>query len=201
VVRRIADDNEAQKSFDEYAEEAFRESESVDWEEDVKPLLGNDIAIGIEGDPIGLLRGDGESSFVAAIETRGGDIEAVLEEAGWNPAGEANGATLYTEEQGDDVFAVEDGVFLTAENEAALRSALERRDAGQGLDDDTVEERLADLSSDSFLRGFGTLEGLAEQEQLRRFANVAVAGEHLERALRAVEESDLSKGPQCLAFS
>jgi hypothetical protein len=61
VVRRIADDNEAQKSFDEYAEEAFRESESVDWEEDVKPLLGNDIAIGIEGDPIGLLRGDGES--------------------------------------------------------------------------------------------------------------------------------------------
>jgi hypothetical protein len=172
VVRRIADENEAQKSFDEYADEAFRESESVDWEEDVKPLLGNDIAIGIEGDPIGLLRGDGESSFVAAIETRGGDIEAVLEEAGWKPAGEANGATLYTEEQGDDVFAVEDGVFLTAENEAALRSALERRDAAEGLDEDTVEERLADLPSDSFLRGFGTLDGLAQQEQLRRFANV-----------------------------
>jgi Protein of unknown function (DUF3352) len=173
VVRRIADDNEAQKSLDEYAEEAFRESESVDWEEDVKPLLGNDIAIGIEGDdPIGLLNGDGESSFVVALDTRGGDIEAVLEKAGWKPAGEANGATLYTEEQGDDVFAVEDGVFLTAENEAALRSALERRDAGHGLDDDTVEEELADLPSDSLLRGFGTLEGLAEQEQLRRFANV-----------------------------
>jgi Protein of unknown function (DUF3352) len=172
VVRRIADDNEAQKSFDEYAEEAFRESEGVDWEEDVKPLLGNDIAIGIEGDPIGLLRGDGESSFVLALDTRGGDIEAVLEEAGWKPAGEANGATLYTEEQGDDVFAVEDGVFLTAENEAALRSALERRDAGEGLDDDTVEEKLADLPSESILRGLGTLEGLAEQEPFRRFADV-----------------------------
>ena len=63
MVRRIADDNEAQNSFDEYAEEAFREWEGVDWEEDVKPLLGNDIAfLGAGNDVFQWNPGDGNDT-------------------------------------------------------------------------------------------------------------------------------------------
>lgn len=171
VVQEIADDDEPAKTFDEYAEEAFRES-GVDREDDVKPLLGNDIAVGIEGDPLALLGGDGESSFVAALETRGGEIEAVLEKAGWKPVGEANGATLYKEEQGDDTFAVEDGVFLTAESEAALRRALERRDSEDGLEQRAVTDALAELPEQALARAFGTAAPLAQRAELQRFASL-----------------------------
>jgi hypothetical protein len=170
-VFRQFEGEEGQRTLDQYAEEIFRDS-GVDWEDDVKPLLGNDVAIGIEGDPVGLLGGDGESSFVAALETRGGDIEAVLEKAGWKRTGEANGATLYTEEEGDDVFAVEDGVFLSAENEEALRRALARRDAGEGLEEAAVTEAFSDLSGPTFARAFGTTAPLAAQEQLGRFSSL-----------------------------
>lgn len=175
IVQRFAEDEEDQKTLDEYAEEGFKES-GVDWEDDIKPLLGNDIAIGIEGDPMGLLGGGdgGKSSFTAALDTRG-DIEAVLEKADWKRVGEANGATLYTEDQGDDVFAVEDGVFLTAQSQDALRRALARRDAGDGLDEDAVADGLSDLPEPALVRAFGNAESLADQEQLRRFASLPIA--------------------------
>jgi uncharacterized protein DUF3352 len=171
VGREFVGDEGGERTLDENANELFRSS-GVDWEEDVKPLLGNDVAIGIEGDPVGLLGGDGESSFLAALETRGGDIEAVLEKAGWERAGQANGATLYTENEGDDLFAVEDGVFLTSDDEATLRRALARRDAGEGLDESAVSEAFADLPEQPLARAFGTAAPLAEQEQLARFADL-----------------------------
>lgn len=172
VIQKFEAEEEGEdpKTLDEWAQEAFRGS-GVDWQGDVKPLLGNDIAIAIEGDPMGLLGGEGESSFTAALETRG-DVEAVLEKAGWKRVGEANGATLYTEGEGDDVFAIEDGVLLTAENESALRRALARRDSGDGLQQDAVEEALADLPQNTIARAFGTAEPVARQEELKRFATL-----------------------------
>lgn len=168
----VGEESDRELSLDEYAEKTFREV-GPDWADDVKPLLGNDIAIGISGDPISLLGGEGEVSFVAALDTRGGNVEEVLEKADLRPQDEANGATLYGfEEAEEQVFAVEDGVLIYADDEERLRKALARRDSGDGLDEDTVQEELADLPSDSLLRGFGTLEGLVKQEQLRRFANV-----------------------------
>jgi hypothetical protein len=170
-LRQFDEEEAEQKTLDEYAQQLFSES-GVDWEEDVKPLLGNDVAIGIEGDPVGLLGGEGESSFVAALETRGGDIEAVLQKAGWERTGEANGALLYAEGEGDDPFAVEDGVLLTAEDEDTLRRALARRDSGEGLEDAAVAEGLADLPEQALVRAFGTAAPLAEQEELARFASL-----------------------------
>jgi Protein of unknown function (DUF3352) len=174
ILRRllVEEGSDRELSLDEYAEKTFREI-GLDWQDDVRPLLGNDIAIGISGDPLSFFAGDGEASLVAALDTRGGDVEEVLEKADLRPQGEVSGATLFRYgDQDEPGVAVEDSVLLVADDEQVLREALARRDSGDGLDEDTVQEELADLPSDSFLRGFGTLDGLAEQEQLRRFASV-----------------------------
>ena len=174
ILRRLLGERESERelSLDEYADKTFREV-GLDWQDDVKPLLGNDVAIGVSGDPLSFFGGDGEASLVAALDTRGGNAEEVLEKADFRPQGEVSGATLYRyEDQDEPAVAVEESVLVVADDEKVLREALSRRDSGDGLDEGTVEEELADLPSDSLLRGFGTLEGLAEQEQLRRFANV-----------------------------
>ena len=176
ILRRlvVGEESDQDLSLDEYADKTFKEV-GLDWQDDVKPLLGNDIAIGISGDPLSFFGGDGEASMVAALETRGGDVEEVLQKADLRPQGEVGGATLYRYEgQGEPAVAVEDSVLVVADDEQRLREALARRDSGDGLDEETVQEELTDLPTDSFLRGFGTLEGLAEQEQLRRFANVGI---------------------------
>ncbi|HET8653500.1 MAG TPA: hypothetical protein VFM13_13115 [Gaiellaceae bacterium] len=145
----------------------------LDWDDDVKPLLGNDIAIGIEGEPFDLLGGEGESGATAALETREGDLEDVLEKAGLRPAGEASGATLYRRGGGGSMsIAVDGDVLVVSEDEDTLRRALARPGGGGGLDVKAVEEAFADLPEEALVRAYGTAERLADQEQLRRFASL-----------------------------
>jgi uncharacterized protein DUF3352 len=172
VIRQFEAEEGRPKSLDEYASEAAK-SAGVDWEDDVKPLLGNDIAIGIEGDPMTFLGGDGEASVTAALDTREGDVQKVLEKARFERDGEASGATLFRAPDDDDVtVAEEDGVLVFSNDENALRRALERRDDGQGLEQEAVEAGLSGLPTEALVRAFGTAERLADQEQLRRFASI-----------------------------
>jgi hypothetical protein len=170
VFRRF--DDEDPKTLDEYAEESAKRM-GLDWKDDVKPLLGNDIAIGIEGDPMTFLGGDGEASVTAALETREGDVQEVLEEARFERDSEASGATLYRAPNDDEVtVAEEDGVLVFSDDEEALRRALERRDDTDGLKQDAVEDGLSGLPTEALVRAFGTAERLADQEPLRRFASI-----------------------------
>ena len=176
VFRKLEEDEEADapQTLEEYAEETAK-GVGLDWENDVKPLLGNDIAVGIEGDPMAFLgSGDGDASFTAAIETREGDVRDVFEKAGWNRVGEANGATLYGNRPGEDTFAAEDGILVFADSEGTLRRALARRDAGDGLEQDAVEEAFSDLPKEALARAFGTLDGLKTQDEFRRFADLPI---------------------------
>ena len=167
----LAEESDRELSLDESFEKTFREI-GLDWQDDVKPLLGNDIALGISGDPLSFDVILGESELVIALDTRG-DIEEVLEKADLKPQGEVSGATVYRYEDRDEPgVAVEDGVLVIADDQELLREALARRDSGDGLDEETVQKELSGLPSDSVVRGFGTLEGIAEEEPFRRFADV-----------------------------
>jgi hypothetical protein len=173
VTGEDADEDEP-PTLDEFAERSAKEA-GLSWKDDVKPLLGNDMVIGIEGDAMSLLGGDGESTFTAALDTRGGDVEEVLDKAKFERTGEASGATLYRPEGEDEpVVAVENGVLVAAEHEEGLRRALARRDAGDGLEDAAVEDAFADLPKEALARAFGTLEGLKTQEEFRRFADLPI---------------------------
>ena len=169
------------KSLDDAARPFFRRAFDLDWEKDVKPLLGNELAIGVQGDPLPLTRGGETDAIVAALETSGGDLDAVLEKAGFQAAGEASGATLYREDEGDRTgLAVEGETLIVADDEEALRAALARHDGGDGMDADAVDEAFADLPETTLVRAFGGLESLSDQEDLRRFAEVPLV-----RALRS----------------
>jgi len=171
ALREEGDADEPQ-TLDEYAEEAAKEA-GLDWEDDVKPLLGNDIAIAVEGDATAWFGGGGEFTILAALETRGGDVERVLEKARLEPAGEVSGARLYRGPDGDDIaIAVEDDVLLFATDQDALQDALGRRDAGNGLEEDAVEDAFSDLPAEALVRSFGSLDSFKERDELQRFASV-----------------------------
>jgi hypothetical protein len=110
-----------------------------------KPLLGNDVAIGVER----LASGDaGDLAFVAALQTKDGEkLREVADRiAFFEPAGEDGGATLYRITQSTAFAAVEDDVLVIGDTRETLDRALARRDGGDGLDDDAVGARLTDLS-------------------------------------------------------
>jgi Protein of unknown function (DUF3352) len=173
ILRRLlAEESDRQLSINEYFEKIFKEI-GLDWQDDVKPLLGNDIALGISGDALSLDLIVGESELLTALDTRGDKIEEVLEKADLRPQGDVSGATVYRYEDRDEPgVAVEDGVLVIADDQELLREALARRDSGDGLDEETVQNELSDLPTDSIVRGFGTLAGITEQEPFRRFADV-----------------------------
>ena len=180
------EDDDSPETLEEFLTETAKDA-GLDWADDVKPLLGNDIVVGIEGDPMSLLDGiDGESTITAALDTRGGDVEEVLDKAKFVEDGTVGGATLYRPEfrTEEALVAVEDGVLVFADDEEALRRAIARRDNGDGLDEAVVDDALSDLPDGSLVRAFGTLDGLEGQEELRRFAGLLEPLESWRAAVR-----------------
>ena len=172
VYRPAEAESDAPRTLDGLFEETARRV-GLDWQDDVKPLLGDDIVVAVEGDPLDLLGGDGESTITAALDTSGGDVDEVLEKAKLERAGEANGATLYSGPGSNEIrVAVEDGVLVFGEDEVAVRRAVERRDSGDGIDESAVEDGLAGLPENALVRGYGSLDDLKAQETFRRFAGL-----------------------------
>jgi hypothetical protein len=172
IFRRLDEEEDEGPQTLEEALSGWAKDIGLDWEEDVKPLLGNDLAVAAQGEPLPFLVAGDKTSIMAALETRGGDIEEVLRKADFVEKGEANGAKLFAQDDDDPNLAVEDGVLVFAEDEKELREALERRDSGEGMDEGAVQDGLADLPSEAFVRGFGPLGGTSELEGFRRFADV-----------------------------
>ena len=76
------------------------EGGDVDFEEDIAPLLGNEGVVGI-AEPRSLLAEDVEG-FVAALQTEDGDKLEDLARNGTEEAGEAEGADLYRDDDGEN---------------------------------------------------------------------------------------------------
>ena len=164
-----------QGSLENTLEEAVEGEGSVSYEDDVKPLLGNDVVLGTLGEA-GDLTGDddGENGdgFVGALEVTDGDeAESALEKGGFERTGEESGAVLYRNDEGE-VAAVEGDVVVVAQDRETLVHALTIRDDGEGLTEDDLDEKLVDLPEDVLVRAFGDLENLGGIEQLARFRNV-----------------------------
>jgi Protein of unknown function (DUF3352) len=144
------------------SEELGRSSEGVDFEQDVKPLLGNPFVVA--GTSVETFTGrSGEDDFVAAIQVEDRDkLDALIEKTEARKTGEAAGATIYEDE--GTVFAVEEDMVVFAGSRAALEAALERADGGDHLDEQTFEDGLADLPEDSVLRVYADLQALIDTD-------------------------------------
>lgn len=137
-----------------------RSSGGIDFNQDVKPVLGNPVVIGapsadaITADP---------NMFVLAAKVKDkGALDELIDKLNPRKVGEASGATLY--EDGGTFVAVEDDMVVYANDESRLKSALERADADDHFDEDRFEDALDGLPGNALARIYTDVEALLKND-------------------------------------
>jgi hypothetical protein len=132
--------------------------EGVDFEKDIRPLLGETAVISAT-DVGSFLSDSAEAGFVAALPVSDTDaLDALIEKTGAAARGEEAGATIYQDE--DTLFAVDDDVVVLAGTRDLLRSALERADGGESLSEDDFDSALEGLPDDALARVYVDVQAL-----------------------------------------
>ena len=146
-------------------------SEDVNFDRDIKPLLGDRAAVGALSvpDASGLQDSLTATSPDAAAQDATDDLEfvgvvdiaegqedallALLVKGGATKAGQHNGVDYYTQQEGDTVVAVEDGALVVADSTGQLYKALDAHEAGGDktlAGTDRFTDALAKLPADVF---------------------------------------------------
>ena len=130
------------------------------FDDDVKPVLGNPFVVGA-ATPDAIT---GESdAFVGAVQAKDkGALDDLIDKLKPKKIGEASGAALYQDQ--DTFLAVEDDMVTVANDEAQLKSALERADGDDHFDEDTFNEGLDGLPDSALARVYADLEALLKND-------------------------------------
>jgi Protein of unknown function (DUF3352) len=137
--------------------------EGVEFDKDIKPLLGNPAVISAT-DVTSFLSPSEESSFVAALEVKDTDkLDSLIEKTGAKEQGEVEGATVYQDE--DTSFAVDDDVVVLAGSRELLDAALKRADGGDSLSEEDFDNGLDGLPDDALARVYVDVQGLLGQSE------------------------------------
>lgn len=135
------------------------ESAGVDFDDDVRPLLGNEVVVGVADARD--LAGD-DPPFIAAVQTEDGGKLEDLAKKDSKEIGEASGAKLYQSD--DTVLAVKDDVAVFGDNREIVENALEQREADDRLREEDVEDALDDLPEDRLGAVYVNIETLLEAD-------------------------------------
>jgi hypothetical protein len=146
------------------------------FEEDVKPILGNEFVVGAT-DVRSIIDDSEDDDFVGALQAKDkGALEKAVQKEGAEKKGEQNGATVYEDGDGD-AFAIKDEVLVVAGSRQLLDGALEQRESDGRLTEDTFNEGLEDLPEDALVKAYGDVGALIENdpdtEQARKVEWVA----------------------------
>src|SRR5688500_10921678 len=132
----------------------------VDFNDDVRPVLGNPAVLGAADTET--VTGD-ESNYILALQAEDqGALEDLVDKLNPKEMGEASGATLY--EEGGTDFAVKDDLFVIADNQSQLKSALERADGDDHFDEDAFDAALDGLPDGALMRLYVDVEGLLKSD-------------------------------------
>ncbi len=144
------------------------ESGNVSFDDDVKPLLGNEFVVGAtdvnslvnRGSSGGLDGGgDDDDEFVGAIQVEDkGKLEELIKKEG-EDKGEESGAKIYEDNDGD-AFAIEDDVLVVADSRERLNEALEQRDGDDRLTEKKFNQTVDGLPKEALVKLGGNLERL-----------------------------------------
>ena len=149
--------------------------EGVDFDKDIKPLLGNPAVI--SATDVGSFLSDADQSgFVAALQVKDKDaLDSLIEKTGAKKDGEESGATVYRDD--DTSFAVNDDVVVLAGSRELLVAALKRADGGDSLSEDDFDKGLEGLPTDALARVYVDVQGLLSQsEEARNARKIAWVG-------------------------
>ncbi len=134
----------------------------LDFEKDIKPLLGNEFVVGGPDARSLIDTGEGTTNeqFVAAIEANDdGKLEQLVTREDTKETGEQDGAKLYENSEGE-TFAIEDGVLVVAGTRELLDAALKQNDSDDKLTGEAFDEDTADLPDDALMRLSTDVEAL-----------------------------------------
>lgn len=138
------------------------EQTGADYEDDIRPLLGNPAVIGI-ADARSITSGAGDPPFVAAVQVEDEDtLNRLIEEGSLRESGEESGATIY--ESDGNLLAVEGDVVVLANERRELTAALERADGDEHMDEETVDEALDGLPESSLAQIYANVEALLDAD-------------------------------------
>ncbi len=144
------------------AEDLLNESLSgagVDFEQDVRPLLGNEVVIGTD-ENASFIDSGSDTPFVLAIETQdAGKLEDLLTEDS-REAGESEGYDLYQGQDDDTWIAIKDEVLVLSDREETLKDALAQRGEDDRLTEDDVDAAFEELPEDAPVKAYANVKAL-----------------------------------------
>jgi hypothetical protein len=154
-------------------------SGEVNWDTEVKPLLGGRAAIAALAVPTTAASAQttaadpaaASDDFIAAVELAEGkeaDAEALLAKQAKGAPATVEGLKVYTSEDGDSVAAVTGGVILVAGDETDLKAAVDAQAAGGDstlAGSERFTEAIGKLPGDTFAQFYMDLGGLVKQGQ------------------------------------
>jgi hypothetical protein len=171
--------------------------------ERLERVLGNEFVVGsTDATSFIDLPGGEDTRFVAAIQAPSeGALADVIEDEGVEEDGEASGATIYKDDDGDP-FAVEGDVLVVAGSRKELQAALERRDGDESMTEEAFDAGTGGVPADGLARVYLDVRALlrssdeardalkAEWVRALRTAGIALAFEGDEVAIDLSLETD-----------
>lgn len=140
----------------------------VDFDKDIKPLLGNPAVISAT-DVGSFLSPSSDPGFVGALQvTDTGALDNLIKKTHAQKRGESGGATIY--QDADTFFAVNDDIVVLAGSRDQLEQALKRADGGDHLSSDDFEAGLSGLPKDALARVYVNAQALLSRSEGARAA-------------------------------
>jgi hypothetical protein len=130
------------------------------FEDDVKPVLGNPLVVGASQPDATT----GESNaFVVAVKAKDkGALDDLIDKTKAKKVGEASGATLYR--GNGELFAVDDDVLVSADDEAQLKAALGRADGDDHFGEDSFDKAFDGLPDSALARVYFDVAALLKND-------------------------------------
>jgi Protein of unknown function (DUF3352) len=146
---------------DLFARQLNEGSKGVSFAKDVKPLLGNPFVV--SATDVTSFLSDSDDDFVGALEVEDPEaLDRLIDKTEPRERGEVAGATVYDDD--GTVFAVKEDTVVFAGAEERLEAALERADAGGGMDPAGFQDALEGLPEEALARVFLDIQALLEQD-------------------------------------
>lgn len=135
------------------------EQGGVDFDSEIKPLLGNELVVGVP-DNASFVDSSQDTPFVLAVETQdAGKLEDLVTKDG-RDRGESEGYDVYQGEEDDTWIAIKDAVLVLSDDEDTLKRALEQRGEDDRLTEDDVEAAFEELPEDAPVKVYANAKAL-----------------------------------------
>jgi hypothetical protein len=141
------------------AKQGFNQSSKLDFDKDVKPLLGNDLVFIVP--TVQALRANNTPVvFALKAKDQGKASDFIKNDA--NKVSSFEGTDIY-KELGNTYLALKDGVLVFAQSAPDLQAALKRHGGSDHMTQADLDTRLAGLSGDALLKAGVNVEQVIAQ--------------------------------------